>query len=147
MKYKIESIEELTSHEKKERGYRYYRMKIKDEDTNPYKLEFRTNYQFFLDEEGALWGFGTFKHRRCYENNLRIETFNGNEIPELKKFISLYLKVLDLFENVKYLEEHEKKEMLLEYENDNELEAILSKSQVYRAEPVLLLPFEKLQLS
>jgi len=148
MRYRIESIEEITKRngKKTENGIRYYIMKIKDENTNPHKLEFRTNYQFFLDE-GRLWGFGTSNHRRCYENNLRIETFNGDDMPEFTKFMRLYLKVLDLFENKNNLEEHEKKEMLSQYKNDEELELILSKLPVYRASTFLPLPLENLLLS
>ncbi len=141
MKYTIESIEEIKN---KKNEHRYYHMKIKDEDTNSHRLEFRTNYQFFMDDR-KLWGFGPFKHRRCYENSLRIETFNGDKMPIFEKNMRTYLKILDLFENVKYLEEHEKKEMLSEYKNDNELEFILSKLQVSQAKPVLPLPLENLQ--
>lgn len=149
MKYKIESIEETTkrNENRAENGFRYYSIKIKDEDTNPYKLEFRTNYQFFLDEEGRLWGFGSFNHRRCYENDLRIQTFNGEDMCKLKNIMRLYLKILDMFENKYNLEEHEVEEMMLEYENDDELESILSKSQVSQVKPALPLPLENLLLS
>jgi hypothetical protein len=141
MKYTIESIEEIKNNKNK---HRYYRMNIKDDDTNSHKLEFRTNYQFFIDD-GKLWGFGSFSHRRCYENGLRIETFNGDKIPAFEKNMRTYLKILDLVENINYLEEHEKKEMLSEYKNDSELESILSKLQVSQAKPALPLPLENLR--
>ncbi len=171
MRYRIEGIEDITKRNgnRSENGLRYYRMKIKDDNTKMYYFEFRSTYQFFLDEDGKIWGFGPFSHRRCYENGLRIETFNGNRISEFEKNVRLYLKVLDLFENKNNLEEHEKKEMLLEYKNDEELELILSEKQleeiiskyengkdseinlsklpVYQALTALPLPLENLVLS
>ncbi len=127
MKYRIESIEDITKKVISENGFRYYCMNIKDEYANPYVLEFRSNYQFFLDN-GSVWGFGSFSHRRCYEGNLIIENFEGDDMPKLKRFMALYLKALDLSENINYLENHEKKDMMFEYRNDSELEPFFSKN-------------------
>ena len=127
--FKITGIEEITKNDGKRidnNSLRRYIIAI-----NGKEIKFKSNYQFFYDDEDKeLWGFDNLSHRRCYNpyTQLYVETWEGERMPKLEEYLKQHLKKLDLEKNIHYLEKHEQEEIL---------ESMKSEWQVYQEKQAL----------